>query len=103
MKAIIDINPQCAIATPLVDQDAGTSEGSRKCFVSIPLCELRNEATGAEKPRIISRLTEFDHGIPVLAHKPCTVSGGPDKFKTILLTKRKGKAPNDNEPFDSHA
>jgi hypothetical protein len=34
----------------------------------LPFCEFRNEATGAEKPGIVIRVTKFDHRIPVLAH-----------------------------------
>jgi hypothetical protein len=68
-----------------------------------PVGEFRYEATGAKKPGSIFRLTEFDHRIPVLSHKLSTVGGGPDQFKTVLVTGRKGKAPNDNEPFHPHA
>src|SRR5262245_53790168 len=78
---------------------AGVSPEPTRC----PWCEFGSEATGADQAGVIFRLTEFDHGIPVLTHMPSAIGGGSYQLDTILLTECKGKATNDDEPFDSHS
>src|SRR5688572_32460992 len=68
-----------------------------------PWCEFGSEATSADQAGAIFRLTEFDHGIPVLAHMPTAIGGGSYQLETILHTECQGKATNDDEPFDSHS